>query len=562
MDETRPLLGNSGKDKVSGYFWLCILVSAIGAFVFGFSLGYSSPTMAANIKGQNKTLCFLPSKLYPDETYEESLHAWEDAHLSAPNHTKPGNHSGGGGGDRPENPDTKGMLNCDLRLDDNMKGWFGSLINLGCLAGALLGGNIVDAVGKKMGMVTSYAFYAVGWLLIAFAPKPEDVHTINQDNVVAMLIASRLIIGFAIGIVCCSVSNYQTEIATTEIRGTIGTVVQLAITVGLVAAYAIGTLLKDWRVLAYIMVATSVMGFVLTFILVETPTYFMLQNKKELALSAQKRLRTADSDVINAVDALASGGDGKEGGGGFGALCQGTAPKALFIGVGLMFVQQLSGINAVMFYCGTILQSVYPDPDTANKFAVGIQVMQVIITAVSAPLMDKAGRIPILLFALVGLTISSAVLSAYYLLETDCHEVDGAKVCPTHPLPDIVAVIALYSYVFFFSSGLGAIPWFLMGEIFPAEVKGLASSIATAVNWGLSFVITKTVDSETALFGGQPKGLGGVFGGYGVICFLGIFFVKCFIPETKGKSFDQIQAELGGSSKPKYSNVQEKPYTW
>eukprot|EP01046_Picozoa_sp_COSAG06_P028116 COSAG06_NODE_2515_length_6735_cov_4.434750_2_plen_102_part_00 len=98
MDETRPLLGNSGKDKVSGYFWLCILVSAIGAFVFGFSLGYSSPTMAANIKGQNKTLCFLPSKLYPDETYEESLHAWEDAHLSAPNHTKPGNHSGGGGG--------------------------------------------------------------------------------------------------------------------------------------------------------------------------------------------------------------------------------------------------------------------------------------------------------------------------------------------------------------------------------------------------------------------------------------------------------------------------------
>ena len=151
------------------------------------------------------------------------------------------------------------------------------------------------------------------------------------------------------------------------------------------------------------------------------------------------------------------------------------------------------------------------------------------------------------LFALIGLVVSSAVLSAYFLLETDCHtDVDGDEVCPKHPLPDLVAVVALYSYVFFFSSGLGAIPWFLMGEIFPAEVKGLASSIVTAVNWGLSFLITKTIDQETAFFGGEPKGLGGVFGGYGMICFLGIFFVNFCIPETKGRSLEQIQVELGG----------------
>ena len=99
----------------------------------------------------------------------------------------------------------------------------------------------------------------------------------------------------------------------------------------------------------------------------------------------------------------------------------------------------------------------------------------------------------------------------------------------------------LYGYIFFFASGLGAIPWFLMGEIFPAEVKGVASSIATAVNWGLSFVITKTVNMETDALGGQPKGLGGVFAGYGVICLLGIAFVVCFVPETKGKSFDEVR---------------------
>jgi SP family facilitated glucose transporter-like MFS transporter 8 len=544
MSERDPLLGSRKiEDKVSGFFWVCILASAVGAFVFGFSLGYSSPTIAANIPGQPKTQCVLS-----DDGSAGSSDGLGEM-----------------GGLPPLNPDNKGMLNCDLRLSEDTVGWFGSLINIGCLAGALSGGKFCDLVGKKMGMSASFLFYTVGWLCLALAPKGEAVTEEDQTNVKVLLFASRLIVGFAIGIVCCSVSNYQTEIATTEIRGTIGTVFQLAITIGLVAAYGIGTLLKDWRVMSYIMVATSLSGFVATFILVETPTYYMLKGDHASALSAQKRLRTENSDVRGAVDALKSDSGGEGGGSvGMNALCRGNAPKALAIGVGLMFVQQLSGINAVMFYCGSILQSVYPDPTTANMFAVGIQVMQVIITAISAPLMDKAGRKPILLFALVGLTISSGTLAAYYSLETDCHkDAHGDEVCPTHPLPDVVAVIALYSYVFFFSSGLGAIPWFLMGEIFPAEVKGLASSIATAVNWGLSFVITKTVNSETDLFGGQPKGLGGVFGGYGVICLLGIFFVKCFIPETKGKSFDQIQAEIGGGGSERgFGSVQQQPYKW
>ena len=298
MDETRPLLGSTGgKDKVSTYFWFCILVSAVGAFVFGFSLGYSSPTMAANIPGQPKTQCCIADSTFngecqrPNET--DSLYAWEDLGSAA-----------GATPTRKRNPDNIGMLNCDLWLDARLEGWFGSVVCLGCLVGALCGGKFVDYVGKKNGMLTAFLFYAVGWLFVAFAPKAEDVTEFNQEKVNVMLITSRVIIGMGIGIVCCSVSNYQTEIATTEIRGTIGTVFQLAITVGLVAAYAIGTVLKNWRTLSYIMVATSVFGFVLTFILVETPTYFMLKGDKPSALKAQKRLRTADSDVLSAINTL------------------------------------------------------------------------------------------------------------------------------------------------------------------------------------------------------------------------------------------------------------------
>ena len=174
-------------------------MSAIGAFVFGFSLGYSSPTMAANIAGQDKTLC---------------------------------NIAGSGSGDtKPNNPETDGMMNCDLWLSDDMVTWFGSFINLGCLGGALLGGKFVDLVGKKHAMTTSFVLYTIGWLLIAFfMPHKKDITVQDQTNVEVMLIMSRVIVGAAIGVICCSVANYQTELCTTEIRGAIGTVFQLAIT--------------------------------------------------------------------------------------------------------------------------------------------------------------------------------------------------------------------------------------------------------------------------------------------------------------------------------------------
>ena len=180
-------------------------MSAIGAFVFGFSLGYSSPTMAANIKGQDKTCCNIPCV--------------------------PGSGSDGSDNEiKPNNNETDGMMNCDLWLSDDMVTWFGSFINLGCLGGALLGGKFVDLVGKKHAMTTSFVLYTIGWLLIALCPHKKDITVQGQTNVKVMLYMSRIIVGAAIGVICCSVANYQTELCTTEIRGAIGTVFQLAIT--------------------------------------------------------------------------------------------------------------------------------------------------------------------------------------------------------------------------------------------------------------------------------------------------------------------------------------------
>lgn len=243
--------------------------------------------------------------------------------------------------------------------------------------------------------------------------------------------------------------------------------------------------------------------------------------------------------------------------GGISELCADpVSRKALRIGVGLMFVQQLSGINAIMFYAGQIFSAVPGTSDsTANTYSTGLQAMQVAITLGSAFFMDKFGRVKILLFASVGQCAMALCLSSYYLFAS-CERddlYDHDKV--TQASLGVFPVMALYGYVLFFACGMGAIPWFVMGEIFKPNVKGIASSIATAVNWLLSFVITFSVTGlrngfKDMLDGALPdaidSGMGGLFLAYGTVCFCGIFFIVGYIPETKGLTISEVQLKLAG----------------
>jgi len=249
--------------------------------------------------------------------------------------------------------------------------------------------------------------------------------------------------------------------------------------------------------------------------------------------------------------------NGDEAEGGLSALIgDATSRKALSIGVGLMFVQQLSGINAIMFYAGEIFSAVPGTSDaTANGYSTGMQAMQVIVTFSSALFMDKFGRQKILLWAGTGQFLACLCLAMYYLFAS-CSKDDQGNVVSASL--GVFPVLALYGYTFFFSSGMGAIPWFIMGEIFKPNIKGLASSIATAVNWLLSFVITFTVASLTKGFDSMLKGalphaidagMGGLFVAYGSVCFAGIFFVAFFVPETKGLTLKEVQAKLSGDKK-------------
>ena len=198
------------------------------------------------------------------------------------------------------------------------------------------------------------------------------------------------------------------------------------------------------------------------------------RGRKETAAQDLRMLRAPDTPVdqiLDAVDSQDSESEETLQGSVLQELCKPSARRPLIAGVGLAVVQQLSGINAVMFYCGKILGSVF-DKATADTAAVGIQVLQLVMTGVTIPLMDRAGRRPLLFTAGVGMVVCSGALGLYYHLAGS-----------SSALPDFFAALMLYGYVFAFAIGLGSIPWMIIGEIFPPEVKGVCGSITTAVNW-------------------------------------------------------------------------------
>lgn len=563
----RPLLSKSGGEAVNGFFFLTVAITAIGAFMFGVGLGFTSPTLVANDWTQKVTnntvgtLCPVWGKNVSNGFGGECEPCDADEASSSWLLFDAEDRFGPQDTTRPiacGSCKNKDKMNCQLQMSSNFVTNFGSLINFGCMAGALLGGTFADMFGKKKGMFLGNFMGLIGWLLIVLMPNPSGVGwngkistATNETTIHVMLMLARMSIGFGVGIICCSVNAYQVELSTLKLRGAIGTMFQFGIVIGIFVTYLVGSIVT-WKTLGMISLIMSAAGCVLLVLVPESPVWLVTKGRDREARAALVRVRNPNvgniDDMLAKMKEGSSDGPGEKAGFSF-LLSDKASRRALFIGVGLMVVQQFGGINAVMFYCGTILQAVTDnDVDKANKLAIGVQAVQLVTTGLSAFMMDRAGRKPILLWAAAGQAICSTLLGLYFVGVVSSES---------------IALVGLYGYVFFFASGMGAIPWSIMAEIFDPKVKGLASSLATAMNWLLSWVITFTVNDLKHAWANGPfkdnanpnAGMGGVFFTYGAISALGCFFIWFVIPETKGKETSQIMAELRGDARSGYTQI-------
>ncbi|CAG9836298.1 unnamed protein product [Diabrotica balteata] len=415
----------------------------------------------------------------------------------------------------------KGELN-NLKIGNDQLGWIGSLMTLGAMCMCFPIGWLADKLGRKPTVLLTIVPFSVGWLMIIFGNK------------IALIYVARFLIGVAGGSFCVTAPMYTSEIAQTEIRGTLGTFFQLFITIGIlycgVFGFALSLKLFNWACFA----VPIIFGILFAF-QPETPIYDLRTGKPEKAERSFNKLRGKDYDHTGEVNIILADIENEKKMISFmEAMKTKAAKKSTLICFMLMFYQQLSGINAVMFYSQDIFHSA--GSTLKDSYCVIIlQFIQVLATVVSAWAVDRFGRKILLMISAGFMSFSTGLLGIFFSLKD--HKVvteDGIKSI------GFIPIFSLTIFIIAFSLGFGPIPWLASSEMFSPEIKSKCSSAAATFNWFLAFLVTK-------FYFVLAQGLGTdvTFYIFTIISATAVFFVLFIIPETKGKTFAEIQHELG-----------------
>ena len=408
---------------------------------------------------------------------------------------------------------TVAALKIAFNSSDTASGFNVASMLLGCAGGAFLAGSLADRFGRRNVMIiTALLFTVSAW--------GSGISTSSAE-----FIAFRLLGGFAIGAASVLCPAYISEIAPAAIRGRLSSLQQLAIVLGLFAAF-----LSNYLIALGAHGATG--RFWLGFLIPESPRYLVAANREVEARAVLSRLLgegEADSKVREIRETLLK--DHKPRHSDLFDKSSGKIFPVLWIGIGLAAFQQLIGIN-VVFYYGEVLWR-------AAGFTEANALMQNVIsgavniasTLLAISLIDKLGRKPLLVAGSVGMALTLGILA--YVFGTSPSEAGNLKLSPSFGL---FALLAANAYVFFFGISWGPVMWVMLGEMFPNQIRGSALAVSGLTQWLANFGITMTFP---ILLGGV--GLGGAYGLYAFFAFVSILFVIRSVRETKGMELEQMQ---------------------
>ena len=393
---------------------------------------------------------------------------------------------------------------------------------LGAVVGAAIGGNVTDRLGRKRTLLAAAAVFALGALVSAAAPSA------------AVLVAARFVIGLGIGASSMAVPLYLAEMSPAAQRGRLVSMNQLLITVGILISYGVGYALASseaWRVMLGLAAVPALVMFAGLLRLPESPRWLLAQGRDDEARRVLELTRPADEvddearEIRKTIEAESSSS--------YRDLFTRPIRPALRIGVGVPAFNQLVGVNAVIYYTPTILKQTGFGSSASILGSVGVGVVNVALTLLALYLIDRVGRRPLVLTGVGVLTVALAVLGALYLLPSQDGVVSG------------LIVVGLCLYIAAFAASLGIAIWLFSSEVYPTEVRGKGASLGVMTHWGLDFVISLTVLSlidavtETGMFW--------LYGAFGVAGFL---FLRRHLPETRGRSLEQIDRELQEQAAP------------
>lgn len=388
-----------------------------------------------------------------------------------------------------------------------------SAVLLGAITGAALSGQLSDRFGRRRIIILTAIIFIVGSTASALAPT---IH---------FLIASRVIIGIAIGIASLTAPLYISEVSPARMRGALVSLNQLAITCGIVLSYIVDYSFsgdKDWRLMFLMGVVPAIILGVGMLFLPASPRWLMSRSLMDKAKEVLKRIRNTDDvqEEAKAIEETLS-----EETGGWKELFQGWVRMPLVIGIGIASIQAVTGINVVIYYAPTIFEFAgFASASSAILATTGVGIVNVLMTIVSIRVIDKLGRRPLLIMGLIGMVVSLGALGFIFHIPTLSAAMKG------------VAVASLMLYIASFAVSLGPIAWLLIAEVYPLKIRGRAMSLATMANWGCNLLVAMTFLTLV-----QKLGRSWTFWAYAVIGVAGWLFCYFLIPETKGHSLEEIE---------------------
>ncbi len=398
-----------------------------------------------------------------------------------------------------------------------------AVLLLGAMVGALISGFLADRISRKWTKVIAGSVYvgaAIGCAL-------------SVD--VGMLIGFRFLLGLAVGTASFVSPLYISEVSPPKVRGGLVSFNQLAVVSGILLAYIVNFAFKDlaneWR---WMLGVAAIPGAVLAIGMLtvpNTPRWLMMHDKDDKAREVLERLRDGDQDAdiegemrdIDEANEKARGATVK-------SLLRPELRPLFAVGIVLAVAQQFVGVNTVIYYAPTILSDTGMGNSAALAATMIVGIVNLLFTIVAVMLLDRVGRRPLLITGTFGLLAALVLLGAYFSSSTLQHDYGW------------IALAGLVLFMAAFAIGLGPVFWLMISEIFPVGARGKAMAVCTIANWGANFLVAQTFLSLSGAISRQ-----GVFFLYAGLAVISVIFFIAKVPETRGRSLEDIQGELVGA---------------
>jgi len=433
-----------------------------------------------------------------------------------------------------------GFIGPEFDLTKIQVGWAVASLTLTSTLAMMMAGPVSDRYGRKPVLKAAALLFTISALASAIAP---DYLT---------LVAARMLGGFGVGAALIIAPMYIAEIAPADVRGRMVSFNQLNIVIGISVAYFSNYLILslgqsdiawaqslnlgdwNWRWMLGVEALPAILYFFALFSVPESPRWLVMHNRPDKALAVMERVtgRTQAKEDLAAVQESLDAEEHKE----KGTLRELFLPAmrlVLTIGIVIAILQQITGINSVFFYAPMIFEQSGIGTDAAFMQAVLVGIVNLVATVVAIMLIDKLGRRPLLITGLVVIA-TSMMLLAYSFGSAEVGA-DGELV----NLNPTLILIGILSFVAGFGISLGPVMWVLFSELFPNRIRGIAISFCGLINSSVSFIVQLVFPWELENFGPSMT-----FMIYGTFAIVGLIFVMRILPETKGRSLEELESEL------------------